>query len=110
MLAPVRPSQKHQFPLIAMTDYITWKRGDGLLFDAWLRTHQRMGAQLVKVAPESMRITGTVQEWHAWTVMDFPGSGQFIVPGALAPVHIDHEADQGTYIEPNVWMLHTLSH
>jgi hypothetical protein len=28
------------------------------------------------------------------------------VPGALVPVEVDHERDDGLYIEPNVWMVH----
>jgi len=32
----------------------------------------------------------------------------YIVPGALVPVNIDRDADQGVYIEPYVWMIHTL--
>ena len=28
--------------------------------------------------------------------------------GALVPVTIDREADQGLYVEPNVWMRHRL--
>jgi hypothetical protein len=30
------------------------------------------------------------------------------VPGALTLVSIDREADVGAYVEPNVWMRHTL--
>ena len=40
--------------------------------------------------------------------MRFPESGMYIVPGALVPVEIDHDANQGTYVEPNVWMRHPL--
>lgn len=109
LIAPVRPSQKAQYPLIPMTDYITWTRDDGLLFDAWLRTHQRLGAVIAKVAPRSMRIEGTVAEWEDWTGLRFPGSGQHIVPGALAPVTFDLEANIGRYLEPNVWMIHTIA-
>ena len=36
----------------------------------------------------------------------FPESGEYVVPQALVPVTIDHEADQGLYVEPNVWMRH----
>ncbi len=53
-----------------------------------------------------MYMEGSVADWEAWTGMRFPESGQYVVPGALNPVTIDREADQGRYIEPNVWMLH----
>jgi len=31
-----------------------------------------------------------------------------VVPGALVPIVIDREGDVGIYIEPNVWMVHSL--
>lgn len=40
--------------------------------------------------------------------MDFAASGQVAVPGALAPVHVSLEQDHGVYVEPNVWVRHTL--
>jgi len=55
-----------------------------------------------------MRIEGTVAEWEEWAGMAFPESGEFVVPGALALVSIDREADHGVYVEPNVWMHHTI--
>ncbi|MCA9893334.1 MAG: GNAT family N-acetyltransferase [Anaerolineae bacterium] len=108
MLAPVRPSQKHLYPLFSTDDYIMWRRDDGLLFDAWLRTHERMGAKIIKVAPQSMQIIGTVAEWEEWTGTVYPASGQHIVPLALNPITIDRETDRGIYIEPNVWMVHAV--
>ncbi len=41
-------------------EYATWVREDGLSVDPWIRTHQRMGARILKVAPDSMVIPGTV--------------------------------------------------
>jgi hypothetical protein len=38
--------------------------------------------------------------------MKFPQTGDYVVPGALVPVQIDRERDQGIYVEPNVWMVH----
>lgn len=108
LLAPVRPSLKSTYPLTPMERYIRWKRDDGMMFDPWLRVHERQNARILKLAPESMRITGTVKEWEAWTKMAFPESGAYIVAGALVPLTIDHEKDEGIYIEPNVWMLHEL--
>lgn len=108
-VAPVRPSQKHLYPLMPMERYITWTADDsGAPSDAWLRTHWRLGAKIVKVAPESMRITGTIAEWEGWTGMRFPESGTYIVPGALSPVEMDLERDEGVYVEANVWMQHPM--
>jgi hypothetical protein len=38
--------------------------------------------------------------------MRFPESGEYIVPGALVPLCVDRERDEGVYVEPNVWMEH----
>jgi hypothetical protein len=35
-------------------------------------------------------------------------SDDYIVPGALVPVQIDRERDEGRYVEPNVWMRHAV--
>jgi hypothetical protein len=37
-----------------------------------------------------------------------PRDGTYVVPGALVPVEIDRERDEGVYVEPNVWMHHTV--
>ena len=71
-----------------------------------MRVHARLGAEIVKVCPEAMRISGTIAEWESWTKMRFPESGDYIIPGALVPVSFDCDKDIGLYIEPNVWMHH----
>jgi GNAT superfamily N-acetyltransferase len=109
LIAPVRPTLKAQYPLTPMERYITWQHADGRLFDPWLRVHQSLGAELISVCPESMRIPGTVKQWEAWTEMRFPESGVYVVPGALTPVTIDCERDLGEYVEPNVWMRHAVT-
>jgi GNAT superfamily N-acetyltransferase len=106
LIAPVRPSLKHRYPLTPIERYIEWRRPDGAHLDPWLRTHERVGAEIVKVAPESMRIPASVGDWEQWTEMEFPESGAYVVPGALVPVEIDRERDEGLYVEPNVWMVH----
>lgn len=106
LIAPVRPSQKAQYPLADIDHYVQWKDKDGLPFDAWLRVHARTGASIIKVCHRSMEICGTTDEWQAWTGMSFPEDGPYYVPGGLNPV----QAKGGTvdYVEPNVWMLHPL--
>ena len=106
LIAPVRPTLKHLYPLTPIERYIEWRRPAGLLFDPWLRTHERLGAEIAGVASESLRIPGTVAEWVEWTGLAFPDSGSYVVPGALVPVEIDRERDEGVYVEPNVWMVH----
>jgi len=109
LIAPVRPNLKHSYPLTSIESYIEWRRPDGALLDPWLRTHERLGAEIAKVASESMRIAGTVAQWEEWTELAFPESGSYVVPGALVPVEIDREVDEGLYVEPNVWMVHPAS-
>ena len=108
LIAPVRPSQKAEYPLSNIDHYVTWTDANGLPFDAWLRVHARLGAKLIKVCHESMLISGTLDEWHAWTGLTFPESGAYYVPGALNPVDVDVKANRAVYTEPNVWMVHSL--
>ena len=91
-----------------MERYAAWTTDAGLPFDPWLRVHARAGAELVKVCPESMTIPGSIAQWEGWTGMRFPDTGPYVVPGAVQPVEIDLEADRGVYVEPNVWMHHSL--
>lgn len=108
LIAPVRPSQKSRYPLTSIDRYIKWRRTDGQLFDAWLRVHERAGAELVKPCHQAMRIEGSIAEWEAWTGLRFPESGPYVVEGALNPVEMDVESNRGVYIEPNVWMAHPI--
>jgi hypothetical protein len=75
-------------------------------FDPWLRVHTRLGGRLGPVLPRSLRITGTVTDWEAWTQMRFPETGDYVFPAGLALVHIDRDRDTGRYWEPNVWLVH----
>jgi hypothetical protein len=108
MFAPVRPSQKHLRPRTPMCEYITLKRADGLPMDAWLRTHVGVGGRIVKIAPYSMTIVGTLAEWSQWTGAEFESSGEAEVEGALVPVLVSLEQNYGIYVEPNVWVRHPL--
>jgi GNAT superfamily N-acetyltransferase len=106
LVAPVRPSLKHLYPLTPMYTYINWRREDGLLLDPWLRAHERLGAKIVGIAEDSLVSEGTVTEFEEWCGLAFPESGSYVVPGALVPVEIDRDNDRGVYREPNVWMRH----
>ena len=108
LVAPVRPTGKAAYPLTSMERYVRWTDEEGLPLDPWMRVHSRMDAQIVRVIPRAMVIAGTVRDWEAWTDMRFPDSGSYAVPGALQPVVIDRERDDGRYEDPNVWMLHRL--
>lgn len=109
LIAPVRPSMKSRYPLTPMEQYVQWQRDDGLPLDPWIRVHRRLDAEILRIAPRSMVITGTVTEWEAWTDLVFPESGPYVVPGALNPITIHRQRDEGRYEEPNVWMRHRLT-
>ncbi|TDD99084.1 N-acetyltransferase [Jiangella asiatica] len=108
LVAPVRPSAKHQEPHVPIGEYAHRTRPDGLPADPWLRVHARAGAEIVKVAPRSMVITGTLADWRSWTGLPFDTSGEVVVPGALVPVLASVEHDHAVYVEPNVWMRHPI--
>ena len=108
MFAPVRPTAKHLEPFTPMGEYAGRTRADGLPADPWLRVHARAGGRIVKVAPTSMVVAGSIADWRRWTSMDFAASGQVAVPGALAPVHVSLEQDHAVYVEPNVWVRHAI--
>jgi GNAT superfamily N-acetyltransferase len=108
LIIPIRPSEKSKYPLTSMDDYIAWKNDEGLPFDAWMRVHTRAGGRIVKVCHESKTVRGTRAQWENWTTMKFPQSGQYIIPGALNPIEINVEKDEGVYVEPNVWMVHEI--
>ncbi len=109
LVAPVRPTLKSSYPLTPFDRYVGWKRDDGLPVDPWLRLHHRLGAESLKVMPRSLVVTGKVSEWEGWTGMSFPESGPYVVPGALQPVRIDLDRDEGRYEDPNVWMRHPVA-
>jgi len=106
LIIPIRPSDKHKYPLTRLDDYITWRTRQGLPFDPWLKVHMRAGGKIIKVCHESKTIRGTRAEWEKWTAMKFPQSGQYIIDGALNPMEMNLEKDEGVYIEPNVWIVH----
>jgi GNAT superfamily N-acetyltransferase len=108
LIACVRPTEKDRYPLTPIERYAFWTRPDGEPFDAWVRLHVRLGARIVRGSPRAMTIRGTVADWERWTGMAFPDSGDYILPFAAAPIHIDREGDEGFYDDPNIWMVHDI--
>lgn len=107
VVAPVRPSAKHLEPETPMGEYaFRVREQDGLPYDPWLRVHVRAGATVERVAPVSMTISGSLEEWREWTGLPFDAAGDVLVPGALAPVRCEPERDHAVYVEPNVWVRH----
>jgi hypothetical protein len=109
VVAPVRPNFKPKYPELSIGEYADWRREDGELYDPWLRTHERLGGKRLGIAPRAFSVVASVADWHRWTGVSFDHTGAHVVPGALVPVEIDLESDTGTYVEPSVWYLHSLS-
>jgi hypothetical protein len=109
LIIPLRPSEKHRYPLTSLDDYITWKNDEGEPLDGWLRVHVRAGARIIKVCHTSKTIRGPRADWEQWTGMKFPQNGEYIIPGALNPIEMNVEKDEGMYIEPNVWIVHEVT-
>lgn len=108
LIIPVRPIWKTRYPLQSIESNSKWRNKDGLFYDPWLRTHQRLGATVMKCVDSTLEIRGTIGDWEKWTGMVFPESGEYVVKDALQPVQIDVESNVGVYHEPNVWMQHSL--
>lgn len=106
LVAPVRPTDKHRYPLIPIERYIQWRRADGLPVDPWIRVHERVGGEIVGSATAAMRVAGSVADWEQWAGMALPESGSYVVPGALVPLKVDRERDVGEYLEPACWVRH----
>ncbi|MFE0784182.1 N-acetyltransferase [Streptomyces mutabilis] len=108
VVAPVRPSAKHLEPHAPIEEYARRLRPDGLPHDPWLRVHARAGATVDSVAPASMTVSGSLDQWRNWTGLPFDTAGEVEVPGALVPVRCEPERGYAVYVEPNVWMRHPL--
>jgi hypothetical protein len=85
LVAPVRPTLKHRYPLTPMERYVRWRRPDRAPFDPWLRVHRELGARVLGVARRSMVVQGSVVQWEQWTGMRFPASGRYVVSGPWRP-------------------------
>jgi GNAT superfamily N-acetyltransferase len=108
MVAPVRPTGKHLEPFTPMATYVARQGADGLPADPWLRVHIRAGGVIEKIAPASMVVAGSIADWAAWTGARFTASGPVAIPGALVPVQVALAQDQAVYVEPNVWVRHSV--
>ena len=51
-----------------------------------------------------MTIEAPVSDWEEWTGVWMPEDGDYLIPGALAPVEVRDGV--GRHIEPNVWVVH----
>lgn len=106
VIACLRPTWKHRYPLAPMDRYAWWTRDDGQPLDPWIRLHVRLGGRLVKASPRSMTMRGSVADWESWTGLSFPESGTYVIPNATSTLVIDRERDDGVSEDENVWVVH----
>ena len=106
VIAPLRPTAKHLHPEMPIEDYAEWVRPDATAHDGWLRTHLRMGGRKIATTPESQIFTAPVGKWQEWSGIAMPGSGSYLVPGALAPLEVDVDSGTGVLTEPGIWIQH----
>ncbi|MFF0479326.1 N-acetyltransferase [Streptomyces sp. NPDC004284] len=107
LVAPVRPNGKHLEAVSSIHEYaFRTREADGLPQDPWLRVHVRAGGVIDKVAPASMTVSGSVEQWRKWTGLPFDADGPVEVEGALVPVHCEASRGYAVYVEPNVWVRH----
>lgn len=109
VIAPVRPSSKHLHPFTPIEEYVGWTDDSGRLYDPWLRSHSSAGGKIIKPAARSMVVEEPVAFWEMWSGRTFDESGEYALPGALAPIAIDLERGCGSYVEPNVWFAYRAS-
>lgn len=107
-VVPVRPNQKHRFPLMSMDEYLQRRTPEGLPEDPWLRTHVRLSGQVVKPCQRSMQLTGRVTDWERWLSVRLTTAQRQTLPTLLVPLQVDPHTGIGRYVEPNVWVEHPM--
>lgn len=103
LIIPIRPTQKHLFPKMSMEAYMNLKTKNKI-YDPWIRTHLRSGAQIIKVCSKSMSVNGDICFWERVLNKRLVESGEYILARTLKPITIDIKNNIGEYKEPNIWI------
>ncbi len=102
-LSPVRPSNKHLYPNFGIDEFLAWRTPDGSLIDPWINSFEQQGAKFLAVAHDAITVTAPIAQWTAWTGMQFPVSGEFVVPGGHRLLRVDLPAGSAHYAEDHAW-------
>lgn len=105
LFIPIRPTFKHKFASMPMEEYLNYKEKNKI-FDPWIRTHVNSGASIIKICHNSMNVKGPIQFWEEIHKSKISKSGPILIKGALSPIAIDIENNQGEYREPNIWIAY----
>ena len=108
LVAPVRPMLQTLYPLQSFEAYCQWQNAQSLPFDPWIRTHVALGGSVVEGHSYMATFYGNIEEWQRWSGLSFPKSGDYWIPGGMAPVKINVEKGRGRYDEPRLWIAHPL--
>jgi len=82
-------------------------RSQNEIYDPWIRTHLKSGAEVIKICNNSMNIQGDIKFWETLSKTKITKTGNYLVEGGLSPVRIDLQANHGEYREPNIWIYHS---
>ena len=105
LVIPIRPTKKYLFPNMSMSDYMKLKDGNRI-YDPWIRTHVKNGAQIIKPCEVSMKVEGDLNFWEKILKMSIETSGCYTCHEALNIINIDYENNYGVYLEPNIWIYY----
>jgi GNAT superfamily N-acetyltransferase len=99
-----RPHAKQQLPLVPFARYVSFVDDGGTPVDGWLRAVWLAGFTPARGVDRSLVARAPVAAWERWLGHRVPGSGPYLVPGAIKPTTIEVERDEGRYREPHLWM------
>jgi GNAT superfamily N-acetyltransferase len=103
LLVLLRPHVKAAYPLVPFARYAAFTRADGEPFDPWFRTAWQVGLRPVRGIDRSLVARAGLDAWRRWLGVELPGSGPYLVEGAIKPAILETERDEGRYREPHLW-------
>ena len=106
LLAPVRPSAKHNFPSMCTEEYIKLTDSDGRVLDPWLRMHLAEGARVLHIASNFQRVEANINDWSELVDSELLREQHVVVPLANELLSIDHKAGMGVLSESNIWIIY----
>jgi len=109
LIAPVRPTLKHEFAGISMEDYVAKTTETGEIFDPWIKLHVKSGGRVANICWESVRVQASLRKWREWTGLPLLDSGKYQIDEGLVPLEVSVPRNVATYTEPNVWVRYELS-
>jgi GNAT superfamily N-acetyltransferase len=104
VLVLLRPHTKATYPLVPFARYVSFTRADGQPFDPWFRAAWRAGLVPVMGVDRSLNARADLASWARWLDVEVPGSGPYLVDGAIKPAIVEVELDEGRYREPHLWV------